>query len=114
MIEQWVLTAQPVQKLARLQAQWGRASRIIIDASLHTGKMTHEQAVQFLVERAGLEPEDARAEVNRYTISPTQPQCYLMGKLQILEIVADYKKTYPKANLCQMHDMILQIVLTFV
>jgi uncharacterized protein (DUF885 family) len=99
---------QPIQKLARLQAQLWRASRIIIDASLHTGKMTVEEAINFLVEKAGLEPNDAKAEVRRYTASPTQPQCYLMGKLQILDIVAEYKRHYPGASLLQMHDAILR------
>lgn len=107
LMEQLGFIDQPIQKLARLQAQIWRASRIIIDSSLHTGKMTVEEAVDFLVERAGLERDDAQVEVNRYTLSPTQPQCYLMGKLQILEIVADFKKTYPNASLRQMHDAIL-------
>jgi len=107
LMEQLGLIGQPIQKLARLQAQLWRASRIIIDASLHTGKMTAEEAVKFLVERAGLEQEDAQAEVNRYTVSPTQPQCYLMGKLQILDIVVEYRRRYPQASLRQMHDAIL-------
>ncbi|MBN2149020.1 MAG: DUF885 domain-containing protein [Anaerolineales bacterium] len=107
LMEQLGFINKPIQKLARLQAQLWRASRIIIDVSLHTGKMTVEEAVQFLVDRAGLEREDAKAEVNRYTLSPTQPQCYLMGKLQLLEIVAEYKRRFPKAGLRKMHDDIL-------
>ncbi len=107
LMEQLGFIDQPIQKLARLQAQLWRASRIIIDSSLHTGKMTVEEAITFLVEKAGLEPDDAKVEVNRYTTSPTQPQCYLMGKLQILEIVAEYKRRYPGASLLQMHNDIL-------
>jgi uncharacterized protein (DUF885 family) len=108
LMEQLGFIHQPIQKLARLQAQLWRASRIVIDASLHTGKMTVEEAINFLVERAGLEPDDARAEVRRYTTSPTQPQCYLMGKLQILDIVAEYQRHYPNATMLQMHDDILR------
>ncbi len=108
LMEQLGFIDQPIQRLARLQAQLWRASRIIIDASLHTGQMTVEEAINFLVERAGLEPDDARAEVLRYTMSPTQPQCYLMGKLQILEIVADYRRRFPQATLRQLHDDILR------
>jgi len=107
LMEQLGFIDKPIQKLSRLQAQLWRASRIIIDASLHTGQMTVDEAINFLVERAGLELEDAKAEVRRYTQSPTQPQCYLMGKLQILDIVAEYKRRYPKATLLQMHDDIL-------
>lgn len=98
---------QPIQKLARLEAQLWRASRIIIDVSLHTGKMTMDEAISFLVEHAALEPDDAKAEVRRYTLSPTQPQCYLMGKLQILEVVDEYKSRFPQVSLREMHDAIL-------
>ncbi len=107
LMEQLGFIGQPIQKLARLQAQLWRASRIILDVSLHTGQMTVDEAITFLVERAGLEPDDARAEVRRYTQSPTEPQSYLMGKLQILEIVAEYKRRYPQATMRQMHDAIL-------
>ena len=98
---------QPIQKLARLQAQLWRAARIIIDVSLHTRGMTVDEAVGFLVEKAWLEPDDAKAEARRYTQSPTQPQSYLMGKLQILEIVAEYKKRNPSTSMRKMHDAIL-------
>jgi len=55
----------------------------------------------------GLESDDATAEVKRYTQSPTQPQPYLMWKIQILEIVKEYKKAHPKTSLRPMHDAIL-------
>jgi uncharacterized protein (DUF885 family) len=97
----------PIQRLARLQAQLWRAARIIIDSSLHTGKMSVEEAIDFLVERAGLEPDDAKTEVRRYTTTPTQPQSYLMGKLQILDIIDEYRRRYPDATMKQMHDTIL-------
>jgi uncharacterized protein (DUF885 family) len=107
LMEQLGFIAKPVQRLARLQAQIWRASRIIIDSSLHTGKMTVEEAIDFLVERAGLEPNDAKAEARRYTQTPTQPQSYLMGKLQILEIVAEYQRRNPELTMREMHDAIL-------
>jgi hypothetical protein len=107
LMEQLGFIDKPIQKLARLQAQLWRACRIVIDASLHTGKMGIDEAVDFLVDRAGLERGDAQVEVNRYTSSPTQPQCYLMGKLQIMEIVEEYKQRFPEASLRQMHDDIL-------
>jgi uncharacterized protein (DUF885 family) len=98
---------QPIQKLARLQAQLWRAARIVLDVSLHTGEATVEEAIDFLVEQAGLEPADATGEVRRYTQSPTQPQSYLMGKLEILEIIDEYKRRHPGASLREMHDAIL-------
>lgn len=107
LMEQLGFIDQPIQKLARLQAQLWRAARIILDSSLHTKGMHVDEAINFLVERAELEPDDAKAEVRRYTMTPTQPQSYLMGKLQILDIVAEYKRRYPEASMRQMHDDIL-------
>ena len=53
-------------------------------------------------------PDDAKAEVRRCISSPTQPQCYLMGKMQILDIVAEYKRRFPGASMLQMHDDVLR------
>ncbi|MBC7222352.1 DUF885 domain-containing protein [Candidatus Bipolaricaulota bacterium] len=98
---------KPVQKLARLQDQLWRAARIILDVSLHTKGMTVEEGVNFLVEKVGLERTNALAEVRRYTMSPTQPLSYLVGKLEILKVIEEYKKHEPGASLREIHDAIL-------
>ncbi len=98
---------KPSQKLGRLADQLWRAARIILDVSLHTGAMTVEEGIDFLVERAGLEPSNAQAEVRRYTMSPTQPMSYLIGKLEILKLINDYKKTNPNTSLKTLHDAVL-------
>jgi len=107
LMEQLGYIATPVQRLGRLSDQLWRAGRIILDVSLHTGGMTVDEAVGFLVNECRLEPHNALAEVRRYTQSPTQPQSYLMGKLQILALVADYRRAHPEASLREMHDAIL-------
>lgn len=107
LMEQLGFVDKPIQRLARLQAQMWRASRIVIDASLHCSGMTVEEAIRFLVEQADLEPDDAKAEVRRYTQTPTQPQSYLMGKLQIIEIINEYQRRNPETTMRQMHDAIL-------
>jgi len=45
--------------------------------------------------------------VRWYTQSPTVPQSYLMGKLQIAELVAEYRHAHPQASLRQTHDAVL-------
>lgn len=99
--------ADPVQKLARLQDQLWRAARIILDVSLHVKGMSVEEGVKFLVREAGLERTNALAEVRRYTMSPTQPLSYLVGKLEILKLIENYKKRRPGASLREIHDAIL-------
>lgn len=107
MMEQQGFIDKPIQRLARLQAQLWRGARIIVDVSLHTERMSYDDAVQFMVEKANLELSDARVEVNRYTQSPTQPMSYLMGKYEILQIVEEYRQRHPDHSLKQMHDAML-------
>ncbi len=107
LLEQMGYIAEPVQRLGRLADQLWRAARIILDVSLHTRGMGVDQAVDFLVRECQLEPTNALAEVRRYTQSPTQPQSYLMGKLAILDLIADYRRAHPDASLRQVHDTIL-------
>ncbi len=57
-----------------------RAARIIIDIKLHFGKMSFNEAVRFLMKEAGMERENAIAEVKRYTKSPSYQLSYLIGK----------------------------------
>jgi len=108
MMEQQGFLDKPIQRLARLQAQLWRAARIIVDVSLHTGRMSYEDAVQFMIEKANLEPGDARTEVDRYTQSPTQPMSYLIGKYEIMGIVREYQQRNPGHSLLQMHDALLE------
>jgi uncharacterized protein (DUF885 family) len=107
LMEQLGYIAQPIQRLGRLSDQLWRAARIILDASLHTKGMSVDEGVEFLVQKCQLEPTNALAEVRRYTQTPTQPQSYLMGKLAILEVVADYRQAHPEASLREVHDTIL-------
>lgn len=76
----------PDARLTQLRMRLWRAARVVIDPSIHTGRMTYDDAVRLLVERVGLEEADARGEVNRYTTWPTQAPSYLVGMMQILEM----------------------------
>jgi uncharacterized protein (DUF885 family) len=106
-MEQLGFLDDPVQPLARRKDQLWRAARIILDVSLHTRGMTVDEAVAFLVEKVGLEPGDALAEVRRYTQNPTQPMSYLIGKLEILKFIETYKTRRPGASMREIHDAIL-------
>lgn len=107
LMEQLGYIDQPTQRLGRLSDQLWRAARIILDVSLHTKNMTVQEGIDFLVSKCGLEPTNARAEVRRYTGSPTQPMSYLIGKLEILKLIEEYKKRHPGASLQQVHDAVL-------
>ncbi len=70
-------------RFTQLQMRLWRAARIVIDASLHTGKMSIGEAEKFLVDEVSLDPINAKAEVARYIDNPTRPMSYLMGFLII-------------------------------
>jgi uncharacterized protein (DUF885 family) len=107
LMEQLGYIADPILRLGRLSDQLWRAARIVLDVSLHTRGMSVDDAVGFLVHECQLEPSNALAEVRRYTQTPTQPQSYLMGKLALLDLVADYQRAHPESSLRQIHDAIL-------
>ncbi len=99
---------QPQTRLLQLKDQLWRACRVVIDAGLHTGKMSFNQAVEMLVKVAKLERTNAIAEVKRYTYTPTQPMTYIMGKMEILRLRDDFRKVKGrKFDLKDFHDQLL-------
>jgi uncharacterized protein (DUF885 family) len=59
---------------------------LICDVLLHTGRMTHEQAVEMLVTRAGRVPHVAESRVDRYIASPGQVTCYMLGLREVQQL----------------------------
>src|SRR5438093_637342 len=57
---------------------------LAVDVGLATGDMSFDEAVAYMVERPRLEPPNAIAEVRRYTLTPTQPSSYALGREAIL------------------------------
>lgn len=80
------------QKLAQLQMRLWRTARVIIDPSLHTGRMSYEDAVRFFVDEVGLTRSAAEAEVNRYTTWPTQAPSYIIGWLEIEKLERELRE----------------------
>lgn len=78
-----LFATNPDGALAQLQMRLWRTARVIIDPSLHTGRMTYDDAVSFFVREVGLERSAAEAEVNRFTTWPTQAPSYIIGWLEI-------------------------------
>ncbi len=82
----------PLTRLCQLRDLLWRACRVVLDVGLQTGKVTFMQAVDYLREQAMVERVNAVAEVKRYTLTPTQPMSYLVGKLEILAIRAETER----------------------
>lgn len=76
----------PETRLLRLKDLLWRAARVVVDVGLATGEMSFDAAVAYMVERPKLEPPNALAEVRRYTLTPTQPSSYALGRAAILDL----------------------------
>jgi len=86
-----------------------RACRIILDVRMHRGEVGVEEAVAFLVKQTSFEEPNARAEVRRYTYTPTYQLSYLLGKVLLLGLRADEQARLGSAfSLRDFHDTLLR------
>jgi uncharacterized protein (DUF885 family) len=97
-------------RLTQLRNRLWRAARVIIDVGLHTGSMTFEEGVRFLVEKVRFEPYAAELEVGMYARRPTYVLGYLIGMLEIQDMRAAYDKKFGKpAKPHIFYDRLLRI-----
>lgn len=87
----------PATRFAQMLDQLWRAARIVIDVDLHMGRMTFDEAVDYLVKEVGFERPGAVGEVKRYSYTPAYPLSYLAGKHLILQLRKDVKKGLGRA-----------------
>lgn len=87
-----------------------RCARIIFSLSFHLGKMTADEAVDYLVEKVGHERRNALAEVRRSVAgnySPLYQAAYMLGGLQFRALRKELVDT-GKMSAKQFHDAILR------
>jgi uncharacterized protein (DUF885 family) len=86
-----------------------RACRIILDIQMHRGEIGVEDAVDFLVRNTSFEEANARAEVYRYTYTPTYQLSYLLGRVLLLQLRADEQRRLgERFSLKSFHDSLLR------
>jgi dipeptidyl-peptidase-4 len=87
-----------------------RCARIIFSLNFHLGKMTPQQAVDFLVERVGHERRNATGEVRRSfagNYGPLYQAAYMLGGLQIRALHKELVGAGKMTNR-DFHDAILK------
>jgi uncharacterized protein (DUF885 family) len=68
-----------------------------------------DEAVHWLVEQTSFEEPNARAEIHRYTFTPTYQLSYLLGKVLLLQLRADEQRRLGGAfSLRGFHDTLLR------
>jgi hypothetical protein len=100
----------PEDRIGALFWRMHRSARIIFSLNFHLGKMTPEQAIQFLVDTVNFERANAEGEVRRSfggQYSPLYQAGYMIGGLQLRALhreLVDSKKMTDR----EFHDAVLQ------
>lgn len=89
MFEQGFLHGDDV-RLTQLRNRLWRAARVILDVSIHTGRMSFDEAVTFLSDKVRFDRYAAGLDVGMYTERPTYVLGYLIGMQEIAGIRKDY------------------------
>jgi uncharacterized protein (DUF885 family) len=100
----------PEERVGMLFWRSHRAARIIFSLRFHQGKMSPQEAIDFLVERVGHERANATAEVRRSfngAYPPLYQAAYMLGGLQLRALHKDLVGAGKLTNR-QYHDAILQ------
>ncbi len=85
-----------------------RAARVEIDAELHRGHLSFEEAARHFREAGGLDREAAEGEASGAASRPTQKITYTIGKCQIMDLLGRYRDKKGSAfRLCEFHDELL-------
>ncbi|QIL75542.1 DUF885 domain-containing protein [Hymenobacter sp. HDW8] len=103
------LYKDPYQYIGALNDEMLRAVRLVVDTGMHTGKMTREQAIAYMLDNMPASEEDDISAVERYMAIPGQALSYKIGQLKIRELRAKYEKQLgSKFNLSNFHDELLK------
>ncbi len=98
----------PAQQMGALNNDMQRALRLVIDVGIHTGKMSRQQAIEFMMSHESISEDDAALSVERYMGYPGQALSYKTGQLEILRLKHVYqKKLGPRFNIIRFHHALL-------
>jgi len=102
------LYRNPYQYLGYLGWQMMRAVRLVVDVAIHTGKMSREQAIGYVMEHVPMNAHVATAEIERYMAWPGQALSYMTGKLEIMALRHRCEKELgSRFSLSAFHDELL-------
>jgi uncharacterized protein (DUF885 family) len=97
------------ERLMQLNWRLQRAARVILDASLHSGRMTFGEAVDFLMKEVRLERPHAEGSVKAYTRRPAYFMAYMVGMLELVRIrEAARARLGARFTLREFHDRVLR------
>jgi uncharacterized protein (DUF885 family) len=98
MFSEWMIADQgfknsnPRLKLMRLKMYLRAVTNSILDAKLHAGSMTDEEAMKLMKEGAFQEESEARGKLIRAKLTSTQLSTYFVGFQEVFNLYLEYKK----------------------
>jgi uncharacterized protein (DUF885 family) len=103
------LYSDEVYRLGALASETFRAARLVVDSGLNVYGWPRQRAIDYLVANAGLSPEAAASEVDRYVAWPGQATSYTLGMLEIARLRADAEKALGgRFDVRAFHDAVLE------
>lgn len=103
------LYTDPYQYMGALGDEVHRAIRLVVDVAMHTGKMTREDAIKYMMANEAIDEGGATAEIERYMAYPAQALGYKTGALKIKELRERYAvRLGDKFKLSEFHDAFLR------
>lgn len=104
-----VYVDNPFGRIGSLQSQLFRAARIVVDTGLHHKRWTLDQAVAWMVENAGEQPQSTLREVVRYCVYPGQACSFKVGANRIHAArQAASARLGARFDLRAFHDLVLE------
>ena len=108
MLDEGYRNGDPKLRMAQVQQAMIRDARYIVGISMHTGKMSLDQAIDFFMKEAKMPRGPAEREAKRGTSDPTY-LVYTLGKLEIMKLRDDFKKVKgTNFKLEQFHEEFLR------
>ncbi|MEM9839388.1 MAG: DUF885 domain-containing protein [Pseudomonadota bacterium] len=78
----------PYGDIGRLRDELFRAVRLVVDSGMHAKKWSREEAIDYMVANAGMNPGGVATEIERYSVWPGQALSYKIGMLHIQDLRA--------------------------
>jgi uncharacterized protein (DUF885 family) len=96
------------QQMGALNNEIHRAIRLVTDVGIHTGRMTREDAINYMLTHESISEEDAVTSVERYMAIPGQALTYKIGELEMRRLREKYRNlSGNRFNIIKFHDALL-------
>jgi len=103
------LYTDPYQYMGALGAEMHRAIRLVVDAGMHSRKMTREEAIKYMMDNEQISEEGATIEIERYMSWPGQALGYKVGSLTINRLRKECaEKLGSSFNVAAFHNEVLK------